>query len=103
MAQANLGSSIQKKFLDKTGDAEYALTKGLKISLAPGPDGKYEIVDTCQYCNKQDNLFKERAIFENHVKNRCKMIVNCQYCHDLVEAPEFKDHRLHHCKKGPHI
>ena len=73
------------------------MSKGLKISLEPNPDGKYEIVEVCKYCDKQDPYFKEVPIIHNHVKNRCKMLTNCKYCHDLVEAPELKDHYLNHC------
>ena len=63
----------------------------------PGEDGKFEIVDVCKYCNKHDKYFKEPAVMQNHIKKKCKMLTNCKYCNDLVEAKELKSHLLYHC------
>lgn len=100
MTGANAGSSLITKNADKFGDENKAFDKGQIVSLEPGPDGKFAIVDMCRYCGKQDPFFKEPAVMQNHIKNKCKMTTNCTYCHDLIEASELKDHLLNHCKKG---
>jgi len=69
--------------------------------VVPGADGKFPIIDVCPYCQKHDPYFKEPAVIQNHIKNKCKMLTNCVYCKELVEAPELKDHWLRHCKQGP--
>jgi hypothetical protein len=28
-----------------------------------GPDGKYPVISTCDYCKKQDSYFNESAIY----------------------------------------
>ena len=59
---ANQGTSIFVKNLDKTGDESQALVKGIKISHMPGADGKFDLIDSCQYCDKADPYFKEPSI-----------------------------------------
>ena len=54
----------------------------------------------CKYCGKQDKYFKEPAVIQNHIKNKCKSLTNCKYCNDLIEVKELKSHWLYHCKKG---
>ena len=47
------GTSIYSKVQSRSGgDGSEAVNKGLKISLEAGPDGKYEIVEVCKYCDK---------------------------------------------------
>ena len=65
MTQINQGRGLFEKF----GDENKAMEKGQKISLEPGPDGKYEIVDICKYCEKHDEYFKEPSVIQNHIKN----------------------------------
>lgn len=80
LVTANSGTSIQSKYPSKAGGSDEHLARGLRISLEPGPDGKYDIVDACRYCEKQDEYFKEPAVMQNHIKNRCKLIAECPYC-----------------------
>ena len=96
MTQINQGRGLFEKF----GDENKAMEKGQKISLEPGPDGKYEIVDICKYCEKHDEYFKEPSVIQNHIKNKCKMLTNCKFCRELVEVVELKEHWLFHCKKN---
>jgi hypothetical protein len=69
----------------------------MKVSLQPGPDGKFPIVDVCPYCQKEDKYFKEPSVIQNHIKNKCLVLTNCKHCLDLVEASELKEHYLNHC------
>lgn len=73
---------------------------GLKLELY-GEDGTYKVVEECKYCHKVDPLFKERAIYESHLRARCKALKNCDYCHDRIMASEEHEHKQYHCRSGP--
>ena len=98
---AHSGANIFAKYKAKTGNEEDALLKGQVISAKADAQGKHKIIDRCKYCGKEDEFFKTPAVMENHIKNLCKMTTKCQFCNDLVEAKELKDHWLNHCRKGP--
>ena len=73
---------------------------GISISYERGPDGKYPVISTCEYCKKQDDYFKESAIYKNHIKNKCPALKNCQYCKERIKINEERNHLMSYCKSG---
>ena len=62
LQSANIGAPILVGS-DKKNQPIIVNKAGLSISYERGPDGKYPVISTCEYCEKQDNYFNESAIY----------------------------------------
>ena len=105
----NYFEEVLKRFKQMSDQSKQPIASSVYSRPAPTVDDTVSIAlpeekpltveqnDVCYFCNKHCSSFNDPDVFDAHLWKDCPVLLNCDYCKQIIEVSEYKNHRISEC------